>query len=74
MKMETQHPIIVHVNGQAKETAKDVSIPEFLSSLNLDSSKVVVEYNGSAQTRDETANTHLKDGDRLEVVRIVAGG
>lgn len=72
--MDSHHPIIVHVNGQAKETDKGVSIPEFLKSLSLDSSKVVVEYNGSAQTRDETATTHLQDGDTLEVVRIVAGG
>lgn len=72
--METQHPITVHVNGQAKETASAVSIPDFLKSLSLDASKVVVEYNGSAQTRDETAATRLKNGDTLEVVRIVAGG
>lgn len=72
--MESHLAIIVHVNGQAKETAKNVSIPDFLKSLGLDADKVVVEYNGSAQTRDETARTHLKDGDTLEVVRIVAGG
>lgn len=66
--------ILVQVNGQEVHATPDTAIPKLLKDLGLDPERVVVEYNGSAQTRPESALTRLRDGDQLEVVRIVAGG
>ena len=49
-------------------------MPDFVDSLDLDMDRVVVERNGQALTPEEARRTHLADGDRLEIVRIVAGG
>jgi thiamine biosynthesis protein ThiS len=35
---------------------------------------VVVEHNGEAVAPSEFAGKHLREGDRLEIIRIVAGG
>jgi sulfur carrier protein len=71
----TEKPLIqVHVNGQTLSTVAGVLIPEFLQAHGLQLERVVVEYNGIAQTREESAKTALHEGDQLEVVRIVAGG
>ena len=45
-----------------------------MGSLGLKMDRVVVERNGQALTPEEARRTLLADGDRLEIVRIVAGG
>ena len=72
--MSESASIIVQVNGQGIQTSPGTAIPEFLKELGLHPDRVVVEYNGTAQTRAESALTRLSNGDQLEVVRIVAGG
>lgn len=66
--------IQVTVNGETVETEDQIRIPDFLKSREINPERVVVEHNGAAQTRAESAQTRLSAGDRLEVVRIVAGG
>ncbi len=46
----------------------------FLRSQNILPRSVVVEHNGQAVAPSEFARRELRDGDRLEIVRIVAGG
>ena len=64
------------VIANGKET--DVNIPctvdEFLQELDLPPRSVVVELNGEALTPSSFAGKQLQSGDRLEIVRIVAGG
>lgn len=50
------------------------SIEEFLLAQNLLPRSVVVEHNGEAVAPSEFSKRQLHDGDRLEIVRIVAGG
>lgn len=66
--------IEIHANGDSYQVENDCLIPEFLQQNNLEMEKVVVEYNGSPLTRDEAKKTRLTAGDKLEIVRIVAGG
>ena len=70
----TRATINIVVNGQPSPAPDQVSVPEFLKSQEINPDRVVVEWNGQAQTREESARTRLSDGDVLEVVRIVAGG
>ena len=64
------------VIANGKET--DVSIPctvdEFLQEIDLPPRSVVVELNGEALPPSSFTEQQLQGGDRLEIVRIVAGG
>lgn len=65
-----------YVIANGKEIGADVpcSIEAFLLAQKLLPRSVVVEHNGSAVAPSEFATRQLKGGDRLEIVKIVAGG
>ena len=50
------------------------SIEQFLVAQKLLPRSVVVEHNGEAVAPSEFARRQLRAGDRLEIVKIVAGG
>jgi thiamine biosynthesis protein ThiS len=50
------------------------TIWEFLEAQKLHPRSVVVEHNGQAVAPSEFQSRQLQCGDRLEVVKIVAGG
>jgi thiamine biosynthesis protein ThiS len=50
------------------------SVEEFLVAQNLLPRSVVVEHNGEAVAPSEFCRRQLRPGDRLEIVKIVAGG
>ncbi len=64
----------VTVNGRLSELPEGTDLPALLASLGLRVGSVVVEHNGTALLRSELAGAVLRDGDRLELVRAVAGG
>jgi thiamine biosynthesis protein ThiS len=64
----------VIANGQRIQTQAPCSIEQFLVSQQLPPRSVVVEHNGEAVTPSEFAQRQLHAGDRLEIVKIVAGG
>ena len=68
------NPGIITANGSAIEAALPCSIEEFLVAQKLLPRSVVVEHNGEAVAPSEFARRQLKPGDRLEIVKIVAGG
>ena len=61
-------------NGQPVTANLPCRLDEFLRAQNLLPRSVVVEHNGEAVAPSEFAQRELRDGDRLEIVRIVAGG
>ena len=61
-------------NGAARRAELPCSIEQFLVAQDLLPRSVVVEHNGDAVAPSEFALRELRDGDRLEIVRIVAGG
>jgi len=64
----------VIANGQPVPAALPCSIEEFLLAQGLRPRSVVVEHNGEAVAPSEFAQRTLAAGDRLEIVKIVAGG
>ncbi|MEX2291938.1 MAG: sulfur carrier protein ThiS [Mycobacteriales bacterium] len=62
------------VNGRASQVPDGTALPALIESLGLRVGSVVVEHNGAALLRSELAAVELRDGDRLELVRAVAGG
>jgi sulfur carrier protein len=61
------------LNGDRRETVAQ-NIRELLVSLDLPAASLLVEHNGMALHRDEWPQCVLANGDRVEIVRIVAGG
>jgi thiamine biosynthesis protein ThiS len=64
----------VVANGQRIRTSVPCSIEQFLVAQKLLPRSVVVEHNGEAVAPSEFSQRQLRDGDRLEIVKIVAGG
>lgn len=66
--------LTIIANGKPVPAALPCSIEEFLLAQKLLPRSVVVEHNGDAVVPSEFSKRQLKAGDRLEIVRIVAGG
>jgi sulfur carrier protein len=67
-------PATIVANGQPVATRLPCSLEEFLVAQNLLPRSVVVEHNGEAVAPSEFSRRPLQAGDRLEIVKIVAGG
>jgi sulfur carrier protein len=66
--------VLLTVNGRERQVDDGTTLVELLESLGLRVGSVVVEHNGTALLRSETEQVRLAAGDRLELVRAVAGG
>ena len=64
----------VTANGERHSVNLPCTLAEFLSQKGFPGGSVVVEHNGEAVAPSEFAGRSLESGDRLEIVRIVAGG
>lgn len=62
------------VNGLLFECPEPVRLDIFLSLQGLNAKSVVVELNGEAVIHSAFTSVHVKAGDALEIVKIVAGG
>ena len=61
-------------NGNSVPAALPCTIEQFLVAQKLLPRSVVVEHNGEAVAPSEFHERMLRTGDRLEIVKIVAGG
>jgi thiamine biosynthesis protein ThiS len=66
------HKVIA--NGKPIEAQLPCSIEAFLVAQKLLPRSVVVEHNGEAVAPSEFSQRQLNAGDKLEIVKIVAGG
>ena len=61
------------VNGTRREVQAS-QVEELVAELGLPLAAALVEHNGTALLRSEWEGTTLREDDRLEIVRMVAGG
>jgi len=64
----------VIANGKTVAAQLPCSLEKFLIAQNLLPRSVVVEHNGEAVAPSEFPQRQVRAGDRLEIVKIVAGG
>jgi len=64
----------VIANGKTRTLKPGATLGGLLRTLGLDPRFVIVEHNGEAIERARYAELQLSDGDRLELVKAVAGG
>jgi len=61
-------------NGKPYDVVPGTTVAAFARSRGLDPRFVIVEHNGEPLERSRYDDVALADGDRLELVRAVAGG
>jgi len=66
--------IRVTANGKPRDVADGATISDLLVEAGWKPEWVVVEHNGEPLERARYRRTELHAGDRLEIVRAVAGG
>jgi thiamine biosynthesis protein ThiS len=64
----------ITANGKPTPAVLPCTLEEFLRAQNLLPRSVVVEHNGEAVAPSEFSSRQLHADDRLEIVKIVAGG
>lgn len=64
----------VWVNGESTEVNGVMNVAELAAHYGLQPKTVLIEHNSTALHQREWTERFLSDGDRIEVVRVVAGG
>jgi sulfur carrier protein len=64
----------ISLNGESVDTLEATTIAELIGRYRLPPQSIVVEHNGLAVHRHEWAERSLAEGDRVEFIRVVAGG
>jgi len=64
----------VAVNGESVDTREAKTIAELIERYQLPPQSILVEHNGLALHRHEWRERPLVEGDRVEFIRVVAGG
>ena len=64
----------VRVNGREVELSEPTPLPDYLRGLGVDPRAIAVEHNGEIIQREVYAGCLLRDGDVVEIVRMVGGG
>ncbi len=66
----------ITLNGKPHEIAdcETISVPDFIQTLNVGEQPVLVELNREALLTRELVLHQVKEGDEVEVIRMVAGG
>jgi sulfur carrier protein len=64
----------ISLNGESVDVPEARTIAELVDRYQLPPQSVLVEHNGFAVHRHEWAARSLAEGDRVEFIRVVAGG
>ena len=64
----------VTVNGKPREIPAETDLPSFLRAFDINPQLVAVAINGDVVPKHDYASARVRDGDVLEIVRMVGGG
>jgi thiamine biosynthesis protein ThiS len=64
----------ISLNGEAADTRGAKTVAELVDRYQMSPKAILIEHNGVALHRREWAERMLADGDRIEIIRVVAGG
>ena len=62
------------LNGEPHSVMEPATISALVRELNLIPATLLIEHNGLALRREEWSSRALRDGDKVEFIRVVAGG
>jgi thiamine biosynthesis protein ThiS len=64
----------ISLNGEPVYAREAKTIAELIERYELPPQSILVEHNGLAVHRHEWSERSLTEGDRIEFIRVVAGG
>ena len=64
----------ISLNGERVDVGDTKTIAELIGRYQLPPQSILVEHNGLALHRHEWSKRAVFEGDRIEVIRVVAGG
>jgi sulfur carrier protein len=64
----------ITLNGELRSVAPVSTIDALVRELNLVPATLLIEHNGLALHREEWNSRALREGDKIEFIRVVAGG
>jgi thiamine biosynthesis protein ThiS len=64
----------ISINGESTDARDAKTIAELVERFELSPETMLIEHNGLALHRHEWDQRSLAEGDRVEFVRVVAGG
>ena len=73
-ELETGRQVQIIVNGEEKIFKEGVTIFRLLNELSIKPQGIAVELNLEIAPKGRYSETVLKNGDRIEIVRMVGGG
>jgi thiamine biosynthesis protein ThiS len=66
--------IALRVNGKPVELDAPTPLLDYLASLGVDPRAIAIEHNGQIVERAAYPRVVLREGDEVEIVRMVGGG
>jgi thiamine biosynthesis protein ThiS len=67
-------PLSIFVNGRARQVSSALTLGELAADCGLDAKRLLVELNNETLAREGWSKQTLQHGDRVEFIRVVAGG
>ena len=64
----------ISLNGREEDASGAQTVAELVGRFELPPEAILIEHNGVALRRREWPQKPLTDGDRIEIIRDVAGG
>ncbi|HEV3393467.1 MAG TPA: sulfur carrier protein ThiS [Chthoniobacterales bacterium] len=64
----------VSINGEEADARGAQNVAELMDRYEMPPQSVLIEHNGVALHRREWRQRALAEGDRIEIIRVVAGG
>lgn len=66
--------ITIFLNGKARQVEEGITLPDLIRESNVPENLLLIEHNGTALAKTQWSATPVRHGDRLELMRMVAGG
>jgi sulfur carrier protein len=64
----------ISLNGEEADPGGAQTVAELIDRFELSADTILIEHNGVALHRREWPEKPLTDGDRIEIIRVAAGG
>ena len=74
MSEALQGRLTIFLNGHARQVSGTMTLGELAASCGLEARRLLVELNQETLSREEWPGRTLRHGDRVEFIRVVAGG
>lgn len=72
--MSKADQVTVTLNGEAKSFDDSTTLMDLVVAHNLKVNSILIELNGEAVLRSEWPTRKIQSGDKMEFLRVVAGG